>query len=76
MTDSSITDRNAPWRVALRDALPAKERTAIPRVEMPMQPPHERVHNNREVNLGLTSVQAVTEATRCLDCPEPGCIQG
>ncbi|MDE6498215.1 MAG: NADPH-dependent glutamate synthase [Muribaculaceae bacterium] len=76
MTDSNLTDRNAPWRVELRDAITAKERTAIPRVEMPMQEPGERVHNNREVNLGLTPLQAVTEATRCLDCPEPGCIQG
>ena len=76
MTDNGLTDRNAPWRVALRDAMPAKERTALPRVQMPMQPADERVHNNSEVNLGLTPAQAVAEATRCLDCPEPGCIQG
>ncbi len=76
MIDNSLTDRNAPWRVELRDAMPARERTSIPRVEMPMQPADERVHNNREVNLGLTRPQAVLEATRCLDCPEPGCMQG
>ena len=71
-----LTDRNAPWRCELRAALPAGERTAIPRAVMPMLPPEERVHNNEEVNMGLTPQQAVLEATRCLDCPAPGCVGG
>lgn len=29
-----------------------------------------------EVNLGLTKEQAIQEAQRCLDCPNPTCMQG
>lgn len=68
--------RDAAWRVALRDAMPAKERTAIPRVKMPELPPEVRVTNFEEVNRGLTPEQALTESTRCLDCPDPQCVTG
>ncbi|MDE5629344.1 MAG: NADPH-dependent glutamate synthase [Muribaculaceae bacterium] len=68
--------RNARWREELRNALPAKERTAIPRVQMPTLSPEIRVTCNDEVNQGLTPAQAVLEATRCLDCPAPGCVEG
>ena len=73
---NTLTDRNAAWREELRSAIPAKERAAIPRAVMPMLAPDVRVTNNDEVNLGLTPLQAVTEATRCLDCADPGCVQG
>lgn len=65
-----------PWRVKLREALTPKERTAIPRVKMPELDPDFRKKNNREVGEGLSIEQAVLEATRCLDCPDPGCIKG
>ncbi|MDE6007012.1 MAG: FAD-dependent oxidoreductase [Muribaculaceae bacterium] len=68
--------RDADWRRELRDRLSAKKRTAIPRVKMPELPVEYRIHNNREVNEGLSIEQAVLEATRCLDCPDPGCIKG
>lgn len=68
--------RDAAWRVALRDAMPAKERTAIPRVKMPELSPEVRVTNFEEVNRGLTPEQALTESTRCLDCPDPQCVTG
>lgn len=68
--------REAAWRKELREALPAKERTAIPRAIMPMLDPTYRIHSNAEVNQGLSAEQAVMEATRCLDCPDPQCIQG
>ena len=70
------TDRNETWRVRLRDELTPKQRTAIPRVKMPELNPEFRVTNNREVSEGLSLEQAVLEATRCLDCHEPGCIKG
>lgn len=68
--------RNAVWREELRSAMPAKERTSIPRVEMPMLSPDNRVKNFQEVNKGLDETQAKLEATRCLDCPNPTCIEG
>ena len=76
MSEDKNTGRGAAWRVALRDAMSAKERTAIPRVVMPQLDPALRVTNNEEVNQGLTPEQAVLEATRCLDCPTPTCMEG
>ncbi|MBB4044592.1 glutamate synthase (NADPH/NADH) small chain [Bacteroides reticulotermitis] len=69
--------RNAPWRLELRKAMKAKERTTIPRVEMNELDPEYRSHSKKEeVNQGLTAEQAVTEAKRCLDCANPGCMEG
>ncbi len=69
--------RNAPWRVELRKSMKPKERTAINRVKMPELDPEYRSHSRREeVNLGLNEEQALTEAKRCLDCANPGCMQG
>ena len=76
MSEDKHTGRGVAWRVALRDAMSAKERTAIPRVVMPQLDPAIRVTNNEEVNQGLTPEQAVLEATRCLDCPTPTCMEG
>lgn len=77
--DMNHTDdnfRDSKWREELRAAMPAKERTAIPRVVMPQLPADYRITCNEEVNQGLSAEQAVLEATRCLDCPDPQCIQG
>jgi len=68
--------RDAAWREELRKATSAKERTSIPRVEMPHLDAAYRVTNNEEVNTGLSGQQAVLEATRCMDCPDPQCITG
>ena len=69
--------RNAPWRVELRKSMKPKERTAIPRVQMPELDPEYRSHSRKEeVNLGLNEEQALTEAKRCLDCANPGCMEG
>lgn len=71
-----LTNRDAAWRVQLRDAMPARQRTSIPRTAMPELSPAYRITCNEEVAQGLTREQAMQEATRCLDCPEPGCVQG
>ena len=69
--------RNAAWRLELRKAMKPKERTAIPRVEMNELDPEYRSHSRKEeVNQGLTEEQALTEAKRCLDCANPGCMEG
>jgi len=65
------------WRAELRKTLRGKERTDIPRVHMAEVSPMERVkHQNVEVNTGLTEEQAVREASRCMDCVNPTCIEG
>ena len=69
--------RNAAWRQELRKSMKPKERTAIPRVEMNELDAEYRSHSRKEeVNQGLTAEQAVTEAKRCLDCANPGCMEG
>ncbi len=78
MSDNNNTSspRNAQWREELRGKLSAKERTAIPRVKMPELDPGYRVTCNEEVNQGLNKEQAVIEASRCMDCPDPQCVTG
>lgn len=73
---STISPRDAAWREELRKAHTAKERAAIPRAKMTELPPAYRVTCNEEVNQGLSREQAVLEATRCLDCPDPQCVTG
>ncbi|MCM1163785.1 MAG: NADPH-dependent glutamate synthase [Muribaculaceae bacterium] len=69
-------NRDTPWREELRKAKSVKERSAIPRAHMPQLPASYRVTCNEEVNQGLSEEQAVLEASRCLDCPDPQCITG
>ncbi len=73
---ATISPRDAQWRQQLRDAMPAKERTAIPRAKMNELDAAYRITCNEEVNQGLSQEQAVVEATRCLDCPDPTCTKG
>ena len=72
----NLIDRNAPWREELRKAMKNKERTDIARVEMNELDGEYRSHNSEEVNQGLTEEQALMEAKRCLDCPNPSCMNG
>ena len=68
--------RSESWREDLRKSMKAKERAAIERVHMNELDPGYRRRNNEEVNLGLTSEQAMCEAQRCLDCADPTCMKG
>ena len=70
-------EREKEWRVELRKTIANKERTARERVRMPEMDPQERIkYQDREVNIGLSADQAQKEATRCLDCANPTCIEG
>ena len=76
-TTTSLTDRNAEWRVALRKELKPKERRAIERAKMPELSPEYRITTRtEEVNKGLTEPMALLEAKRCLDCANPSCVEG
>lgn len=76
MNQDTISPRDAEWREQLRKAHTPKERREIPRVKMPELSASYRVTCNEEVNQGLSAEQAVLEATRCLDCPNPTCVTG
>jgi glutamate synthase (NADPH/NADH) small chain len=56
------------------ETLPLKERMKIARTHMPELDPQVRSHNFEEVNLGLPVAEAITEATRCLACAKPACV--
>lgn len=71
-----LAPRDAAWREEIRKALSPAERRAIPRVAMVELSPEFRVTSNDEVNCGLDEADAVREATRCLDCPDPQCVTG
>lgn len=73
----SANGRDAAWREELRKGMKAKERSSISRIPMnELEPAYRVKHRTEEVNRGLTATQAVTEAKRCLDCANPGCISG
>ena len=70
------SERAQSWREVLRKSKSNKERTQIKRVHMNELAPVYRITNKEEVNQGLTKEQAMTEASRCLDCPTPLCMTG
>ena len=47
-----------------------------PRTDMPCQPADVRRHNFDEVALGYSPEQARLEASRCIRCKKPRCVQG
>ncbi len=54
--------------------LPLKERMKILRSPMPERDPQLRSRTFEEVNLGLAPANALTEASRCIECAKPGCV--
>ncbi len=69
--------RDEQWRVDLRAAIKAKDRTSRQRVQMPeLDGEYRSKVRNEEVNLGLTPELAMQEAQRCIDCANPSCMQG
>ena len=72
-----MTRRDEQWRVDLRAAIKAKERTGRERVQMPeLDGEYRSKVRDEEVNLGLTAELAMQEAQRCIDCATPTCMQG
>src|SRR5512135_3127978 len=53
-----------------------KERMKQPRNHIPLNPPEERIKNFKEVPIGFTMEQAKVEASRCIHCKSPDCVQG
>lgn len=75
--DEQTETRDAEWRVKLRKNMKAKERMEIERCSMPELPANYRAKIlKEEVNQGLSKEVALVEAKRCLDCANPGCING
>ncbi|MBR5456574.1 MAG: bifunctional dihydroorotate dehydrogenase B NAD binding subunit/NADPH-dependent glutamate synthase [Bacteroidaceae bacterium] len=75
--EDELANRDAAWRVELRNRMKPKERTAIERCPMPeLEPAYRATKLREEVNTGFTKEMALVEAQRCLDCPKPACMEG
>ncbi len=71
------TQRNEEWRVELQKSMKPKERMALERTPMPEEEPDVRKHDlTMEIRKGFTKEMAEKEASRCMDCPNPTCIDG
>ncbi len=53
-----------------------EKKPAIPRTPMPCQDPQIRARNFDEVATGYTREMAMAEASRCLQCKKPFCVDG
>ena len=60
----------------MADAVRRKPNMAKEKVKMPEQDPNVRNRNFEEVALGYTPEMAMEEATRCLNCKKPFCMEG
>lgn len=60
----------------MTEELSKRERMAMERTAMPMRDPGQRGDDFAEVNLGYTSGMAILEASRCLNCTRPRCVEG
>lgn len=70
---SQNTDKK---KVPKKGKLQKAKKPKIPRQSMPEQPPEERIHNFREVPFGYSAETAMLEASRCIKCKNPKCIEG
>ncbi|MFH2004047.1 MAG: NADPH-dependent glutamate synthase [Bacteroidota bacterium] len=58
------------------NTLKPSERMKIPRQHSIEQPTEDRIRNFNEVSSGLNEELALIEASRCIDCKNPVCIDG
>lgn len=56
--------------------MPKKKRDKLPRQDMPERAPEERRKDFNEVPLGFDEKFAKLEASRCLQCKRPLCVEG
>lgn len=71
-----IQSENSEIKAQSTQEVKPKKREKIPRQPMPEQAPEDRRHNFEEVPYGYTPELAMLEASRCLDCKKPGCVEG
>ena len=83
--DVSLRTRVAPLSCCTKadcswHGVPKRTRAKIlagaPRQKKPEQDPRLRIRNFQEVSYGYDSELAMTEASRCLQCKKPACVDG
>ena len=53
-----------------------EKKEKVPRQAMPEQDPKKRIHNFNEVPIGYSKEIALAEASRCIQCKKPSCVEG
>ncbi len=69
-------ERRAMWDHTCKLEAQVKVRKSKKRERMPEQDPKLRIQNFKEVALGYTRENALREASRCLGCKKPACVEG
>jgi glutamate synthase (NADPH) small chain len=69
-------ERRAMWDHTCRLEAQVQKRKSKKRERMPEQNPKLRIQNFNEVALGYTRENALREASRCLNCKKPECVEG
>lgn len=76
-TFEELINRDSEWRKELRAKYKNPERTKMPRTPKPaLDPEYRATTMTAEVIGSFTKEMAIKEAHRCLDCPNPQCMQG
>lgn len=76
-TSGKPKSKKQPKKTSDKKSASKKKRSKRPpRVKMSEQPPEIRVKNFDEVPYGLTPEEAQREASRCLQCKRPKCVEG
>ena len=73
-SDLTFTHRSGQCEVAVKKA--EEDGKRLPRQPMPEQDPKTRAGNFDEVPYGFTPELAQAEASRCLQCKKPKCVEG
>ncbi len=69
-------ERRAMWDHTCRLEAQVEAKRPKTREKMPEQEPKLRIQNFGEVALGYTRENALREASRCLGCKKPACVEG
>jgi len=69
-------ERRALWDHTCRIEAQVEAKKAKKREKMPEQEPKVRIQNFDEVALGYTRENTLLEASRCLGCKKPACVEG
>jgi glutamate synthase (NADPH) small chain len=69
-------ERRALWNHTCKLEAQVAKKKSKKRERMPEQNPKLRVQNFNEVALGYTRENALREASRCLNCKKPECVEG
>jgi glutamate synthase (NADPH/NADH) small chain len=69
-------ERRAMWDHTCKLEAQVEVKKSKKRERMPEQAPKLRIQNFSEVALGYTRENALREASRCLGCKKPACVEG